>query len=95
MKTISAKALAVRACFGTCSLDKVVFCIVKGPQEGCVIRPGDFCFWCLFCVVFEVAFLTVLLPTWLQHGPNLGPKRPPKSRKNYKKMDHILDVVFD
>ena len=56
---------------------------------------GAICFWCFFGVVFEVAFLRVLWPTWPQHGSNLGPKRPPKSRKIYKKKDHISDVVFE
>ena len=38
-----------------------------------------------FGVVCEVTFLRVLWPTWPQHGSNLGPKKPPKSRKIYKK----------
>ena len=38
-----------------------------------------------FSFVFQGAFLTVLWPTWPQHGSKLGPKRPPESRKIYKK----------
>ena len=60
------------------------------PKSG---RPSVFLVF--FCVAVEVAFWRVWWPTWPQHGSNLGPKRPPKSRKIYKKRDHILDVVFD
>ena len=47
-----------------------------------------------FSFVFQGAFLRVLWPTWPQHGSNLGPKRPPKSRKIYKKRDQMLYVIF-
>ena len=59
------------------------------------INENFVCFLSVFCVAVEVAFLRVWWPTWPQHGSNLGPKKPPKSRKIYKKKDHILDVVFD
>ena len=39
--------------------------------------------------------MRVLWSTWPQHGSNLRRKRPPKSRKIFKKRDHILYVVFD
>ena len=93
---ISATALAARACFLTLyCLDRVVFCSVKGPQDPSHNFTWASCFWCVFCVVFDGAFLRVLWPTWPQHGSNLGPKRPPKSRKIYKKRDHMLYVIFD
>ena len=56
---------------------------------------GSLFFQCFFGDVLGVAFLSVLWPTWPQHGSNLRPKRPPKSRKIYKKRDHILYVIFD
>ena len=96
MKSISATALAARACFVSLyCLDRVVFCSVKGPQDPGVKFAGAFLFQCFFWVVLEVAFLRVLWPTWPQHGSNLGPKKPPKSRKICKKRDDILDVIFD
>ena len=45
-----------------------------------------------FSFVFQGAFLRVLWPTWPQHGSNLRPKRPPKSRKIYKKG--IISCMF-
>ena len=93
---LSATALAARACFPTLyCLDRVVFCSVKGPQGPIRKFAGASLLNCFFEVVLEVAFLRVLWPTWPQHGSNLGPKRSPKSRKIYKKRDHILDIVFD
>ena len=83
---------------GYCSLDRVVFCIVKGPQDR-IHGMGRFwqgpLFLMFFCVVVEIVFLKVVRPTWPQHGSNLEPKRPPKSRKIYKKRDHVLYVIFD
>ena len=92
---ISATALAVWGVFslplGLTGLFSVHF---RDPRFLLAELPGPSFFSVFFCVAFEVAFLRVLWPTWPQHGPNLGPKRPPKSRKIYKKRDHILDVVF-
>ena len=86
MRTVSATALAGEGVFSLqCGLDRVVFCIDKGPQDPNGISLGAFRFECFFGVVFEVAFLRVWWPTWPQHGSNLDPRGLQNQENSIKK----------